>query len=292
MGIRSWLVAASGAVLLGALVGADVSPAATVGAARPWTVAAAMGLDAPGVVRDLDRRRAAAVAWHTARCMAGRGFVHIAVVEPDPEIPDGDLDPVSWAERWGFGISTAVLLPARPTTTDRNLVRISAMAPEARRAALQALLGDDRVVGCAATAGRTVHGLRDRELAPLRSEFAALAAAIEDAAETRVALDRWRACVGTDTDRRDYLASLLDSFRRRAEGLQARPSAMAALQAEERTAAATVARCESAYGAARARVRERMEATFADRHRATLSAIGARIRRVESAYPDLPRSSP
>lgn len=289
---RSTWLAASGLVLIGAMMGADVGSATTPGAGQRLTVAAALGLDAPGAAADLDRRRDVAVAWQTARCMAGRGFVHIAVVEPVPEVPDGDLGPVAWAERWGFGISTAADLPASIAPPDPNLVRIAALPVEPRVAALRALLGDGQTPGCAALAGHEVHGLRDRELAPLRNELGALAAAIERDPGLRSALAVWRACVGTAADRPEHLASLLDAFRRRAEALQDLPSALTTLQDEERVAAASVARCEMAYGAARAHARARLEGLFVARHRAALATIGGRIRRVESAYPGLPGSDP
>lgn len=291
MAPRPSSLAAAGLMLLGAIVTGDVDPVATARAA-PLTVAAALGLDDPTASADLDRRRAVAVAWLTARCMAGRGFSHIAVVESAPEIPDGDLDPVAWAERWGFGISTAPSTQAAQETPDPNLVRIAELPRTARREALRALLGNDRTAGCAALAGRTVHGLRDRELAPLRNELADVAAAVERDVGSRRALDRWKACVGTDTGRSDYLASLMDGFQRRTAAVRDRRGPLTLLQSEERRVAATVARCDMIYGAARARVRERWEAPFVSEHRVTLAAIGARIRRVEAAYPYLAGSVP
>lgn len=126
----------------------------------------------------------------------------------------------------------------------------------------------------------------------MRDELRALAAAIERDPVVRSALDDRRACVGTAADRPEHLASLLDDFRRRAEAVRDRPGALTALQDEERSAAATVARCEMAYGAARAKARARLEALFVARHQAALGTIGGRIRQVETAYPGLPGSDP
>lgn len=284
-------LAAAGLMLLGTIVTGDVDPVATARAA-PLTVAAALGLDDPTASADLDRRRAVAVAWLTARCMAGRGFVYVAVVEPALDIPDRDLDPVAWAQRWGFGISTATAGPAAPAVPAPDLARIAALSPAVRRAALRALLGDARQAGCAALAGAAVHGLRDRELAPLRGALADLAAAIERDPEVRAAEARWRGCAGAWVPRHEHLVSLIDGFGRRAAIAHDRPEALAAVQREERQVATTVARCDQPYAADRARVRARWEAPFVERHRVTLEAIGARIRRVESAYPSLPGSIP
>lgn len=277
-----WRLAVLGLIVVGA----------TVGTPPPKTVGDALGLDDGTTGADLDQRRAVAVAWQTARCMAGRGFVYVAVVEPTLDIPDGDLDPVAWAQRWGFGISTATSGPAVSEVPDPNLARIATLPPALRRAALRALLGDARQAGCAAVANAGVHGLRDRELAPLRVALADLAAAIERDPEVRAATARWRACVGTRTSRRDHVVSLMDGFGRRAAAARGRPEALVALRREERQVATTIARCEQAYAADRARVRARWEAPFVERHRLILEAIGARIRRAETAYPSLPGSIP
>lgn len=284
-------IAILGLLVVGTTLGADLGPWRAADA-PPLTVAAALGLDGPMAGADLDRRRSLAVAWQTTRCMAGRGFVHIAVPEPAPAVPDGDLDPVAWAERWGFGVSTAPTSPTPVERPDPNLVRIAGLRPVARRAALRALLGDGSTRGCAALAGEAVHGLRDRELAPLRSELSELAAAIDQDREVRAAIGRWRACVGTRADRHDHVMSLLDDFRRRAAAVDDRPAALAEVQADERRVAAEVARCDVAYTAARAHARERLEAPFVIRYRARLADIGDRIRRAEAAYPGVPGSGP
>lgn len=282
MGARPWRLAVIGLIVVGA----------TVAPPPPKTVAEALGLDAATVGGDLDRRRAVAVAWQTARCMAGRGFVHVAVMEPPLDIPDGDLDPVAWAQRWGFGISTATSAPAAPALPDPNLARIAALPPADRRAALRALLGGARRTGCAALAGAAIHGLRDRELAPLRGALADLAAAIERDPEVLAAMAHWRTCAGARAPRHEHLVSLMDGFARAAAAARDRPDDVDALQREERHVATIIARCDHSLAADRARVRARWEAPFIERHRVILEAIGARIRRTEAALPSLPGSSP
>lgn len=282
IGARPWRLAVLGLLMIGA----------TVGPPPPKTVAEALGLDHATAGADLDQRRAVAVAWHTARCMAGRGFVHVAVVERPLDIPDDDLDPVAWAQRWGFGISTATSAPAAREVPDPNLARIAALPPATRRSALRALFGDARRTGCAALAGAAIHGLRDREFAPLRGALADLAAAIERDPEVLAAMTRWRVCAGARAPRHEHLVSLIGEFGRRAAAARERAEALIALRREERHVATMIARCDQSYAADRTRVRARREAPFVERHRVMLEAIGARIRRTEAAYPSLPGSIP
>src|SRR6185312_12074130 len=87
-------------------------------AERPTTVAAALGLGSDAA---LDERRSVAVAVLTTACMRRLGLEWTPVVATVPTVPDADLGPVAWADRWGFGISTAVAQPTRQPDMDPNL---------------------------------------------------------------------------------------------------------------------------------------------------------------------------
>ena len=81
---------------------------------------------------DLDRRRADAVAILTTRCMAAHGLAWAARPELPRQIPDAELDPVAWAERWGFGVSTSVGAVAPPDEPDPAMTQLAAL-PQADR---------------------------------------------------------------------------------------------------------------------------------------------------------------
>ena len=177
---------------------------------RPTTVAAALGLDRADPA--LDGRRAEAVAILIADCMRRPGLQWTAVPEPAPAVPDGSLDPVAWARRWGFGLSTMVGSRSDPASVDANVAPLEAEDPSVREAYRRALHGGDGSPGCHATATDAVFGARDRLLAPLRPGLDALDARIAADPETQRAVATWRTCVGPVTaglaaDRRSLPAS-------------------------------------------------------------------------------------
>ena len=241
----------------------------------------------------LDRRRAARWREVVAACMSARGHDYRPFVEPPPPIPDADLGPVAWAERWGFGISTA-LAPSPPAPVDPNLRRIAGAPAAERTRYLGALFGTDGEPGCHATATEAVHGLRQRALASLETSLAALATVIDADPIVMTAGDAWLTCVrrvlpdgvsatavrspgDTDALRRWFAARVgIDG------GSEPGPPS---IQAEERRVAASVARCDVALAAARAIGAGPHEAAFVRDHRLALARIGAAIRRAEAAYP-------
>ena len=282
-----------GSIGLGMVVTSAMGP-------TPTTVRSALGLDGadpPG----LDRRRAEAVERVVAACMARQGFPYHPVADPGPAIPDAELDPIAWAERWGFGVSTAIgWTQAAPSLRDPNVALAERLGPaEAQRyrAALIGTEGQDG--GCRAAGADTIHGLRQRLLAPLSQPLSALQAAIDRDPRTRTVRTAWVACIrrAADTigiragDRtRDRLVPVaLDVLARRLAALAPDDeTGLARLQAAERRSAVSIARCESSYAAGRAAVAEPYEAAFVRAHRADLRRIGAAIRAAEAALPNLP----
>ena len=120
------------AVALAAMVAAVVTLVAVLPATAPpplpRTVAEALG-DDPVRDRLVQRRSAEAIAVRTADCLRGAGFPVVPVIESDPPIPDADLPPVAWAERWGFGVSTAVDAPVPSPQPDPNLAAADQAGP-------------------------------------------------------------------------------------------------------------------------------------------------------------------
>jgi hypothetical protein len=292
--------AALAAILLGVVGGIGLATVVLSDAdERPVTVAAALGLDDDPA---LDDRRAQAVAVLIADCMRQRGLRWTAVPEPAPPIPDAELDPVAWARRWGFGLSTMVGTQVPPAPADANAAPIEASEvsdPAVREAYRLALHGAAGSPGCHATATDAVFGARDRLLAPLRPALEALDARIATDPETQRAAAAWRTCVrpitaGLDADRRSLPGALLERYDARVSGLSGVRSiaGLAALQADERRVATVVAECERAFAAARASAAARHEADFVAEHGTALSSIGAAIRAGEAALPTLPPTAP
>jgi hypothetical protein len=284
--------AAFGAILFGLVGGIGLATAVLSSAGdRPTTVKAALGIDGGPT---LDRRRAAAVAVLIADCMSERGLPWVAIPDPAPTLPDPDLDPVAWAERWGFGLSTMVGPLSAQTTQAANMAASYGDDPSTQAAYRRALHGGDDTLGCHAIATDAVFGLRDRLMAPMRDALAALDARISADPAARRAAASWRRCVGPISaglaaDRRSLAGALLgryDARVRRLAGLSS-IAGLAALQADERRVATVVAECELAYAAARAAVAASHEAKFVAEHRAALTTIGAAIRAAEAALPNL-----
>lgn len=283
--------AAYGALIIGLIGGlwlATTVLSTTV--ARPRTVAEALALDPGG--SELDGRRATAVAVLTAACMRQLGFDWRPVPEPPPDVPDAELDPVAWADRWGFGVTT---IRDRPPTSapDPNLDAL-AEAPAGIQARLRAaLFGQERRPGCQQTARDAVYGLRDRLLQPMRHELDALADAVAADPALGLVLASWQGCVapisgGLTIDRRTLPRALIERFRARVAGSSSGSDVLNDLQRDERTVAGTLARCETDYVASRARVAARYEAAFLTTHGATLAQLGAAIRAAEAALPTMP----
>ena len=283
------------ALVLGIAGGVVLATAVlSTGVDRPATVADALGVEPPGPA--LDRHRAEAIAVLVARCMASRGLRWTPLPEPLPSVPDPDLGPIEWAGRWGFGASTTLGRPDTSPAPDPNLAALAGAPPVERAIYLRALYGDESSPGCQATASASVYGLRDRLLAPLRPDLEVLDARIAaDPAAVRAVAD-WRTCVepvaaGLIADRRTLPVALVERFAGRVAAVApgiAGVIGLAALQAHERRVATTVARCEDAFTADRARAAAPHEAAFVDQHRDRLASIGAAIRAAEAALPTLP----
>jgi len=275
-------------VALAGMVAALVFLAVTA-AGAPRTVAAALGTDGadpPG----LAVRRETAIALLTTACLRAAGIAAVPVIEPPTAIPDADLDPVAWAERWGFGVSTSVATPPGPPVVDVNLQAADRAGPAARRRYLTALHGDGRRLGCHESASEQVLGLRERILAPIAPDLARLDRAIEADPAMDAVLAAWQRCVAPVSDsprstRHDLGPTLLARFADRLGAVRASPVDLARLQATERRAATAVARCEVAYAADRAPVAATYEGPWVDRHRSTLERMRAAIAAAEAAWP-------
>jgi hypothetical protein len=283
--------AAYGALTLGLAAGLWLATMVLSSAGhRPRTVEEALGLRAAGA--ELDSRRAAAVAVLTAACMRGFGLSWLPVPDAPPAIPDPDLGPVAWADRWGFGVST---IPARPagSADDPNLGAIATL-PEAVRSRYRATLhGSAGQPGCQETAREAVYGLRDRLLRPLRSELDALDAAVTADPTQGRAVAVWRGCVGRvadglPIDRRSLPNALLQRFAARASDVERGSPRLRDIQEDERRVAGVLARCEETYTDARTRIAAHYEAAFVLRHETALRAVGDAIRAAEAALPTLP----
>jgi hypothetical protein len=283
--------AAYGALTLGLVAGLWLATTVlpTVGH-RPTTVEEALGLGPAGA--ELDARRAAAVAVLTAACMRSLGLSWQPVPEPLPSIPDPDLGPVAWADRWGFGVST-ITTQAAESAVDPNL---SAMAtvPEVLRSRYHtALHGSAGQPGCQETARQSVYGLRDRLLRPLRTSLHALEAAVTADPGLGRAVAVWRGCVGRladglPLDRRLLPSALLRRFAARAADADPGSPRLRGIQDDERRVAGVLARCEETYTDDRTRIAARHEAAFVAKHEAMLRSVGAAIRAAEAALPTLP----
>ncbi len=226
----------------------------------------------------LDARRAAAVADATGRCLADRGIVMAVPVDLPPPVPDAGLDPIAWAGRWGFGISTRA---AEVGTT-----RVPDAGPRLDAAARSALFGDAGRPGCQERARIEVYGLRDRLLAPLRPALEALGARIDADPGSRAADVAWVGCAGTVLEPlagvpRPVRVGDLDPVR---TWFAAQPGT-AALQALERRVAAGIARCDLARVDARRHAAWPHEEAFVATHRERLAGIAVSIRAAEAAYP-------
>ena len=260
----------------------------------PGPVAAALGFggaDAP----DLERRRGAAVTEAIRRCMDARGFPDVVVTEPPPAIPDPDLDPVAWAARWGFGVSTAVGIATPAPVADPLMASLARLGARDRSAVLRALDGDPTQRGCRAIATDAVYGLRERLLDQLRGALTGLQGAIEADPAMAAVRDRWRQCVdevpatlgapGLATDRDRLLAAALEAVAASVKRAGSDAAALADVQRRERAAATRIARCEAAFATDRAAVARPHEAAFVARHWSVLGAIARRIRAVEASWP-------
>jgi hypothetical protein len=289
--------AAYGALILGLAGGlwlAGQALSITTGPV-PTTVADALGLDRVEV--DIDARRSEAVAVLVARCMAAHGLPWEPRIEPPAAVPDPDLEPIAWAERWGFGISTLVGRHMAEAPHDPERVSIETLPREDRDGYRAALSGTGPTdVGCQRAATDAVYGLRDRLLAPLKPGLTDLDGRIAADGAARQAVEAWRRCVapiadGRTPERRTFATTLVQGFVTRSAMLGLGPpgaTGRLALQVEERRVAATLARCEAAFVKARADVAGPYEAAFVAQHGAELERIGAAIRDAEAALPTMP----
>ena len=285
--------AAFSALVLGIIGGLAVATVVlTRPAAPPTTVADALGLEASAGPH-LDARRAAGVAALTAACMARRGLSWRPVLEPTPSIPDPELDPVAWASRWGFGLSTMVGLAQPPDLPDPNLERLVGATENERARYAAALYGEPAGEGCQSEARVAVFGLRDRLLGPLRGALTALEQAIEADHRVVAVTDAWRACVAGLADavgeprpeRGTFTLGLMTAFQERTVTSMGDAASLSRIQADERRTATTLARCDMTLDDARRSIAAEREAAFVSAHRHELAAIGAAIRAAEAALP-------
>lgn len=257
----------------------------------PATIAGALGLDETDAV-ELDRERATVVNAMTARCMAARGLPYPATVEPPPVIPDASLDPVAWADRWGFGVTTSVGTTGASTVVVDPVEDLVASWPanekERYRAALR---GNDEVPGCLPRATDAVYGARDRLLAPLEPAFRSLEASVEGDQRMTPIRDAWTVCarsvalplhIAEAEVARDRLPSRLIDWFVAALTQPGGGAGQRLLAIRERTVAGAIARCDMAFSKARTVVAAPYEAEFVARHRTELQAIGVAIREAES----------
>lgn len=275
------------ALATGVLSGRSVPP--------PTTVADALGLEVQGF--DVDRRRGEAVAVLVARCMTRHGFPWTPWVEPPPSVPDPDLAPIPWAERWGFGISTTVGRVVAVERADPNLATLGALGPDDRDTLRRTLFGSRDGPGCQAAASAAVFGLRERHLASMRPLLDALDGRIAADPRARSLVSAWRACVAPVTsgmatvERSEVPQRVMAAIADRLAALPQAPTAIggpAALQADERRAATVLARCEEAFSGGRSVVAAPYEASFTLEHGDELRRIGAEVRAEEAALPSLP----
>ena len=289
-------LAALGSIGIGTVVTTAIAPA-------PVTVRAALGLDGADPP-DLARRRELAVERVVVACMAQRGFAYVPLTDPPPAIPDADLDPVDWAERWGFGVSTSAgrLLATAPVV-DVNLELAARLDPPEARRYRAALFGTGpRDEGCRAAGAEAILGLRERLLAPLAGPLSALEHAVAGDPGMTTAEATWATCVRRAADamgvpaagrtRARLVPATLDVLARRLAALTPRDRAgLERLREAERRSAVAVARCESAYATDRETIARPYEAAFVRMHRVELRRIGSAIRTAEAALPAVPEAS-
>jgi hypothetical protein len=269
----------------------------TIGGPTPVTVASALGLDGPDPP-GWQERREGAIAMLTAACLRRAGLEVVPVLDPPPPIPDPDLDPVAWAERWGFGVATSVgaagVGAAVPGPTDPNLEAARRAGGAAEQRYLAALRGHDGQPGCQQQASEIVLGLRERLLQPLEPALARLAGEIDADPAMAAIVDAWRVCVrpvaGTlaDGPRAAVGPAMLERAAKRLADWDGSPAALAAIQADERREASVVARCEAAYAGGRTRIATRHETPFVRAHATELAAIQSALEREEAAWPTMP----
>jgi hypothetical protein len=291
-GLRLGYAVAAAAIVALVVTLVAVLPA-TAPPRLPRTVAQALG-DDPARDRLVQRRSAEAIAVRTADCLRRAGIPAVPVLESDPPVPDADLPPIAWAERWGFGVSTAVDAPVASPQPDPNLVAADQAGPGGRARFLAAFLGRAGQPGCHETASTSVLGLRDRVTAPLHAAFRDLEAEIDaDPAMTAV-LTAWRACVRpvapslADGPRSAVMPALLEAFAARVAALPGSDARLREIQDDERRVATTIARCEVAYAAAREAAAAPHERAFVVAHRAELAEMRGAIEREVAGWPTLP----
>jgi hypothetical protein len=241
----------------------------------------------------LAQRRIWAVEATTQACMVALGLPYTPRSDPEPAIPDAHLDPVAWAERWGFGIATSVGKTTPLVAPDPDADYLAGLHGSARARYVAALYGDGTGRGgCHGSAIDAVHGLRDRELAALRGPLADLERAIAVDPARSTAMAAWAACIRAlgipDTHRATLIGRMRASFTDRAARALSDRQLLDAVAEDERRVAAGIARCEADHVAQMAIVVAPHEARFVARHRALLARIGDRIRAVEAAYPVSP----
>ncbi len=287
-GYLTFALAALGLLLVGTLAGLP--------GPRAGSLAVMLGLDG-GDAPELVRRRARDGARRTASCMRSLGFTYDPIPEPSVSVPDPGLDPIAWAQRWGFGVTTSLGTWPSAEQADRNAARAERLPAGAQERYARALHGDGTVPGCHGVATAAVYGLRERALAPLRPHLVELDWAVDaDAGMDRVRAT-WADCAGAAImplvaptiapDRERLPAMLLGWF---AQRLGATRSAreMANAQALERWVALGIARCEAAFARGRAAVATPHEAAFLRLHGAAVSRVGAAIRAAEGRLASLP----
>ncbi len=244
---------------------------------------------------ELDAREALVVQRRIAACMSALGLSYREFVEPPPAIPDAELGPREWAEKWGFGVSTSVgIAGAMPPATDPNLAYVESLAPDARDAYRVALYGSGATPGCNGQANDLVYGRHDRLLAGLAAELAGLEDAIARDARMVLADARWMACIADasfrPSSRRRFGQDAVELLTRRLEAVMGPPpgdptidrSALAGLQSFEIELALRGFDCAEGVRAISDAVRLEYESRFVDGHRAALDEIKAQAARLDA----------
>jgi hypothetical protein len=261
---------------------------------QPRTLAAFFGWDDAQAARDRTATAELAVQVLVRDCMSSRGFPYVPFVESLPPPLGSNLDPVSWASTYGFGVSIPTTLEVAGRT-DPNLAFIASLPSGAAQQYRRALFGDHpvetvanepQVDACLPLATDEILGKRNL-LWPgkLTPEVATLQTDIRTDSRTRAADDEWWRCVEplglVGETKQEAVHSLLASLRSMVDrtllqsqsGDQDLADAIAPVQVEERRLATALAICDQQVASIVNAVTIEYEAQFIGDHRTALLSI-------------------